>query len=462
MVDDQMVDDQKNPKKNDLPLWIKEPKPEYEKILGDTYRWDEVVVFFDKDPSKAELDKIRESFTRKGFGPIEMLKCDNCDIPVQLWKARNIHTIINTGGVRTGAGPATTAVGEKYCLNFFNNFPVEKRDNLKEYKCVPDNLADKKEKIIVAVLDTGFDTNLVDKRYLWKGEAQTPSPCYRGVTTGWNFLNNTAIVDDDNPNKHGSIVSQFIINQFKKSPNNVVQIMPLKTHDKTGQGDLFSIICAIHFAIAKGAHIINASWGFYYYYKFPIPYLEKLITVTLQEKGILFVTAAGNKDEAEERMAKEIYQRENRVPIAPEQLRDLAVHNFHPAVLGTDKNSIVTATTTDGKTVSATQNYSNLFVDLGVMADKITPQNGMEYQVPFNGSTANDTISGSSFATAIASGIIGAFCDKGLYRPNIQKKDFFRALKALADTGGVPDILRMEPNLEKKLIKKGCFTKKRL
>ena len=86
---------------------------------------------------------------------------------------------------------------------------------------------------------------------------------------GWNFANLSTIdgigsddVDDDNDDKHGSLVSQFIINAFKKSQKNYVCIMPLKTHSADGRGDLFGITCAIHFAMANGANMINASWGY--------------------------------------------------------------------------------------------------------------------------------------------------------------------------------------------------------
>ena len=103
---------------------------------------------------------------------------------------------------------------------------------------------------------------------------------------------------DDNPNRHGTLVSHYIINEFATSANKAVELMTLKTHDEDGNGDLFSSICAIHYAMENGAKIINASWGFYYYQDGPHPYLDNLITKILREKGILFVAAAGNKIDA--------------------------------------------------------------------------------------------------------------------------------------------------------------------
>ncbi len=456
-----MANDRQKPEKPRPPVWIKKTSPKYERLLRRTYKPHQIIVFFKQPPTTQEIDEVKLSF-KEYIDPslIEILKCDNCDIPVQLWKADNIHTFINTEGVRAGGGPPSTTVGEEYSLNFFNNIPFEKKKRHRKPSCRVEDFEDKKEKIVVAVLDTGLDTQIIDKRYLWQEDGQgTSAECYKSVSTGWNFLNDIPDFDDDNPNKHGSIVSQYIINQFKKSPDYAVQIMPLKTHDKKGTGDLFSIICAIHFAIAKGAHIINASWGFYYYYSFPIPYLKELITVTLKKKGILFITATGNKNEDEEIIAKEIYQREHGISITDDELRNLALHNFHPAYLTSNENSIITVTTTDGKTVSPTQNYSNIYADLGVMADHVSPDS-MKFQLPFADSSSNDLIGGSSFATAIASGIIGAFCDKRLYQPDIQKQLFFDELSMLVSTGQVADIFVKEISLEKKHIKHGAYTKK--
>src|SRR5690606_17231168 len=132
--------------------------------------------------------------------------------------------------------------------------------------------------------------------------------CYVNDVAGWNFIGNNDNITDDNINLHGTLVSQYIVNEFKTSPNNFVQIMTLKTHDHTGYGDLFSTICAIHYAVDKGANIINASWGFYFYEDGSHPYLDSLITTGLKQKGILFVTASGNKIDEVDAYAKKIYQ----------------------------------------------------------------------------------------------------------------------------------------------------------
>lgn len=452
---------QQQPSRNYGPVWISKRNEKTERLLSRSYRKDQILIFFKKKPTEKNIQVIKESFKKQGFktDTIRITSCGNCDIPVQLWSAKGIHGLISGDSLKAGSGPASTTVGESYSLNFFNSLPA---DPQKRFEARPDkqNIPQrKKQEIVIAVLDTGVDTNLVDPQYLWKeNDKKVAAECYKHVHEGWNFVGNNGVYHDDNPGKHGSIVSQYIINQFKDVKENGVKIMPLKTHDKDGIGDLFGTICAINFAIAKGAQIINASWGFYYYYEMPIPYLKTLITGVLRKKGILFVTAAGNKIDADDAIARKIYQMEYGVTLTDDQLRDIAIHNFYPAHLSTGTNSVIAVTTTDGNTVTPTQNYSRRFIDMGVLADQVS-RAGMKFKLPFETGTAPEFISGSSFATAIASGIIGAYCKKNLYVPNIKKSDFLSALQAHPNDDGTGNVLVNKIVLAKKHIKNGSCVK---
>ena len=452
---------QQQPNRNYGPVWISKRNEKTERLLSRSYRKDQILIFFKKKPTEKNIQVIKESFKKQGFKTetIKISSCGNCDIPVQLWSAKGIHGLISGDSLKAGSGPASTTVGESYSLNFFNSLPA---DPQKRFEARPDKGSipqRKKQEIVIAVLDTGVDTNLVDPQYLWKEKDKTAAAeCFKHVHEGWNFVGNNGVYHDDNPGKHGSIVSQYIINQFKDVKENGVKIMPLKTHDKDGVGDLFGTICAINFAIAKGAQIINASWGFYYYYEMPIPYLKTLITGILRKKGILFVTAAGNKIEADDVIARQIYQMEHGVILTDDQLRDIAIHNFYPAHLSTSTNSVIAVTTTDGNTVTPTQNYSRKFIDLGVLADQVS-RTGMKFKLPFETGATSEFISGSSFATAIASGIIGAYCKKSLYVPNIKKADFLSALQAQPNDDGTGNVLVNKIILAKKHIKNGSCVK---
>jgi hypothetical protein len=194
--------------------------------------------------------------------------------------------------------------------------------------------------------------------------------------------------------------------------------MTLKTHDKYGNGDLFSAICAIHYAMEKDADIINASWGFYYYENGPHPYLNYLITDVLRKKGILFITASGNKIEDIDKTAHKAYIAAHGVDIPDSLLRSLEYHNFYPACLSDENNNVVTVTTASASAVSPTQNYSPMFVDMGAIPDEITTS-FMKFNVPFPGPVP--TVSGSSFATAIVTGRIGAYLPETAYVDGINK-----------------------------------------
>ena len=224
--------------------------------------------------------------------------------------------------------------------------------------------------------------------------------------------------------------------------------MPLKTHDANGGGDLFSIVCAIHFAIAKGANIINASWGFYYYYQDSfLPYFKNLIDNELLQKGILFVTAAGNRTDYDDKLAEKIWMHQGRTPLSPVDLRNVGIHKFFPAHLSAESHNVVTTTTVDVevRNVSVQQNYSNVYVDLAIRADINRPNKTLDpsFKVPFELTPGVPPayVAGSSFATAIATGHIGANNDIAKYKPGLRKGDFINP--------SPPSTLGLSPLLER-------------
>ena len=402
------------------------------------YRANEILVMYKGTPSDAARDTIRQRLEAAGVNSasVTIRTCNSCNSYVELWQSANIHTVIHSEGIRAGTvSGGSKGVGEdslaQYSLNFIQHLPVEPLPVLRQYQfgdVQPAVTGLNKDTIVIAVLDTGIDTaQVVRGEYVWENrpEKNGASPdadgnCYAKDVAGWNFVNNSPDIHDDNINLHGTLVSEYIAEQFRSSTKNFPQIISLKTHDSQGRGDLFASICALHYAIDKGANIVNASWGFYYYQPDPHPYLDSLITKVMSEKGILFVTASGNKIDAIDAYAKSVYQKEHGVAIPDSLLRNLEIHNFYPACIATETNNVLVATTTDGQRISPTQNYSDDFVDFGVVADSIDT-GFMKFQVPF---TTNPLfISGSSFATAVLTGKIGALADKSVYQAGLNKQD---------------------------------------
>jgi hypothetical protein len=131
------------------------------------------------------------------------------------------------------------------------------------------------------------------------------------------------------------------------------------------------------------------------------------------------------------------------------QLRNLEIHNFYPACLSAAQNNVLIVTTTNTHIVSPTQNHSDMYVDLGIQADSVTPTS-MKFKLPFMLSPSL-FVSGSSFATAIASGRIGSQLKKEVYAPGLGKTAVFNAF-----TSGV---LQSSADLKNgKLIRNGRFT----
>ena len=407
---------------------------------SNRYRLNEIIVIYRKPPNTSDVQKIKEWMLRNNAidtTKIERKKCNSCKGSIELWLAPDVHSTINADGIVGGtvSPKGSRPVGEDgiayYSLNFTQDIPMdytEKKfedmdlDTLKKLK----NDKREKEVVRIAVLDTGIDTEQINASYLWTNEAEASRGakpdfdddvnCYNDDIFGWNFIGKNGDVMDDNTKRHGTLVSLFIINEFANSQSKAVELMTLKTHDKDGHGDLFYSICAIHYAMEKGADIINASWGFYYYGGSPHPYLDSLITKVLRKEGILFVAAAGNQDAKSDKFAHEAYKAEHGVDIPDSYLRDLEYHSFYPACLSGNDNNVITVTTADKTNVSPTQNYSEKYVDQGAIPDDPT----MRFQVPFD---PGASVKGSSFAAPIVTGRIGSSLPNSAYVTNIDKRD---------------------------------------
>lgn len=399
-------------------------------------RW---VVTFDKEPSEKDDHFIKDYINkcRSSGDNIRAKRIKGKSSLVELWEFEGNSANIHTHTQKITAGVSSTNTHSEF--NFEIDFKEDAHEeiDLTKFK-FPSSGNRKSDPILIAVLDTGVKTDFIPKEYLWQHEGRY----------GKSFIKNGGEIEDDDKNLHGTLVSSFILNQFKDFPDYPVQIMNLKTHDENGKGDLFAIMDAICFAKKEGAAIINASWGFYQNEDISKSYLKDLITKTLYKKNIIFVTVSGN--------------------INPEIDEG---NYFFPALFGKDisdkrKNIIVvTSLNTEGDKVSETQNSSSQWVDLGVPGDFSKVLDKKEYhlfELPFekkNGAADSMTnnfsfISGTSFAAAIATGRIATFLSyKG------SKRKGLGTIKKLIGTSG--DLLFSNNKLLKKAIKGGRSLKRK-
>lgn len=142
--------------------------------------------------------------------------------------------------------------------------------------------------------EEGTDDQGKDKRYNQKDDDENG---YVDDWAGYNFA-----YKDGNPNDSGShgthvagiVAAQHDLNFVSSSqPQGVApeaKILPIAFIGSGGAGSLSAALEALDYAALRGAHIINASWGGVSC----APSLGKKI-LSLGQKGILFVAAAGNR-----------------------------------------------------------------------------------------------------------------------------------------------------------------------
>lgn len=358
-------------------------------------RW---VVTFDKvlEPEDdASIDKQFLSCTKEGDGRcISARRIKGNSALVELWEFEGPEVDIRTHKQKITAGVSSTGTHSDldFEIDFKEHFPEGLNFDDFTFPAFSHN-GKGEQPLLIAVLDTGVDTSVIPPQYLWH-DKESGRP-------GRSFIKNDGEIEDDDKDRHGTMVTSLILEQFRHFKDYPVQIMNLKTHDANGKGDLFAIMDAICFAKKNGADIINASWGFYHDEDIVNSYLKDLITKTLLDEGILFVTVAGNK-----------------IPGSGPY--------FFPATFGKgipdeQKNLLVVTSLNDTlEKVSKNHNSSPEWVDFGVPADFNQAIGDAEYYTyklplkrkpPYVDPKPDDylAVSGTSFATAIATGRIATF-----------------------------------------------------
>ena len=130
--------------------------------------------------------------------------------------------------------------------------------------------------IIVAIIDTGID---IYHEYLSE---------YMDTNNMWDFTENTSkIYSSENPLEyaHGTHIAGIIANTARENSVENIKILPLRVFNN-GVAYTSDIIAAIDYAAAKGAKIINCSFGSTQ----ENPILEEVMA----NSGSLFICAVGN------------------------------------------------------------------------------------------------------------------------------------------------------------------------
>ncbi len=147
--------------------------------------------------------------------------------------------------------------------------------------------------VIVAVVDTGVNLSHQDiAANLWRN----PSPTF-GDVNGARFLNGQQSGNPTDDGGHGTHVAGTIgaIGNNNLATTGIawkVQIMAVKVFPGTGTGSVSDIARGVNYAVAHGAHIINASYGALNNSGFSQTELAAITAA--RDAGVIFVAAAGN------------------------------------------------------------------------------------------------------------------------------------------------------------------------
>ena len=243
---------------------------------------------------------------------------------------------------------------------------------------------------ILAIIDSGIDTALFsgEKRKLIWAESG-------GAPTIFNFLPNQPIGDfvDNTSHKHGSAVAALALAAMGNTSTTIYpRIMILKALDGNNAGSIFSVSCALSYAVQKNATIINASLG---YYGEVDSILQHYVNMTTTHVPAIELFASAGNTRGSHDPALLCKTPTDSVLKSPRL--------FYPACFRSATSDNITSVTqlNDLSTACFYQNFSDQFVSLGVhnrdpfkccfMSVQFT--NGIEYY------------EGTSFAAPIASGL---------------------------------------------------------
>lgn len=273
---------------------------------------------------------------------------------------------------------------------------------------------------ILAIVDTGLDTSLFVSKIndlLWTSATGE---------TFYNFLPGKKATEliDDHQDKHGSGVAAIALQAVGNS-GEYPKLMVLKALDDQKQGSIFSVSCAISYAVQNHATVINASLG-YFGKEDSIFYHYISRTKSHAPVAIKVFAAAGNTDEIHD----------NTKYCSPgTNNNEIATELFYPACYSKTMDDLISVTgLSNPNTACFYQYYSNRYISLGIQ-NKSNPQCCI-----YRASFINKNYEGSSFATPVAAGIMTRNILKfGLNTPAM-KRGWEEEILNAPDTPSTPQV----------------------
>jgi Subtilase family len=249
---------------------------------------------------------------------------------------------------------------------------------------------------ILAVMDTGLDSSYFQNNFrplLWSDPT--------GLTyRNFQFFNNGRSYDyyfDDDKYKHGTAVTALALQALERIENQVSvkpKVMILKVLDANANGNTFTVSCALSYAVKNHATLVNASLGYYAKNGEVDSVLRHYVDLCFRTTpaSIPIIAAAGN------------IPGPHTAPLCgttPPGNELAGTRLFYPACFSDSFPNVISVTgLQDSRQSCFYQNYSNVFVTVGVLGVSSSTADCCKFLPPF----LQTGYEGSSFATPIVTG----------------------------------------------------------
>ncbi|GJM31238.1 MAG: hypothetical protein DHS20C18_02390 [Saprospiraceae bacterium] len=342
------------------------------------------IIEFNENATKAEIEAFVDSVGEKdGVEQIKICNCDSSAAWLQLWHTRDVLDI-NTSGQSSSSNPRGDTSGLAFpILIQYEDIPTPTTDLCAHPETASDSGQDS---IVIAIIDSGInlreETN--DRGHPALINLQRINPleipgdkidndgnCCIDDHAGFDYLNMDGVVIDSIG--HGTHLAGIVADAYPRDIN--LKIINLKVYDEddTGKsrGNVFDLVCALHYAINQGAKVINLSLG--YFDKEPSKPLYRALKKA-EERNVLVVISAGNDsldlDKYEtDSLLNRWPGRFNKNVITPDSILSALKNIIVVAALDPDNNDLDNTYT----------NYSFSLVDIAANANFYSTHLGASY-----------------------------------------------------------------------------------
>jgi hypothetical protein len=361
----------------------------------------------------------------QGYNPSTILSFEYHHCPCDSLLTNMDVTAVFPSGQPVNPPPTKPPIGPSGDFTVGNNFMTytpEFRDSTRSN--IPDSAqyplklttlaTGSKPPRLLAVIDTGLDTVRYHNGYpgsIWDGDLLWKDPIRKKTIYDVVIGEDTNELRDQTIARHGTAVTEIALNQIHFNRGATPKIMSIRAFDDSEIGSIYTVSCAMSYAIQNNADFINASWG---YYGLVDSILLKYLLLA-DAKNIRVVAAAGNTpgSHAPGNICSPLINNNN-------DLKNLAYAGmlFYPAALAPEIGNLVSVTQLHYKPASTGpiaihpcyyQNFGAEYVTVGAI--DLSPTGS--YCCELKTLIMMNPIEGSSFATpTITAHLMNALQDR--------------------------------------------------